>query len=120
MKTALMMLTISALFLGGCTSTGMNGAFRSDGLPKQQYYVGGGFSINFTAPASGTAYIVEENSGKLLMTQTLDKDQLCGVDIDTREEDTHLRLKSIGIDPTNMKLGLYFVPAQVAGEVLEE
>ena len=49
MKATLMMITISAMVLGGCATTGMSGAFDKDGLPKQQYYVGGGVDINYRA-----------------------------------------------------------------------
>jgi len=83
MKATLMMITISALVLGGCATTGMSGAFDKDGLPKQQYYVGGGVSINYRAPGvPGNVYVVEENSRKLLTTESLDKDEVFNFDID--------------------------------------
>ena len=95
MKAILMMITISTLFLGGCATTGMSGAFDKDGLPKQQYYVGGGFSINYRAQGvPGNVYVVEEN--------------------------VHMRLKEVGIDPLNLEFSLYFVPQQQAEEVSDK
>lgn len=112
MKTAPMIIAIMALVLGGCATTGLSGAFDKDGLPKQQYYVGGGFSLNYRAMIPGTVYVVEENTGTLLITESLGTNQVYDADIDPTNEDVHLRLKSTGIDPTNMKLSLYFVPAK--------
>lgn len=121
MKATLMMITISTLVLGGCATTGMSGAFDKDGLPKQQYYVGGGFSINYRAPGvRGNVYVVEENSGKLLVTESLEEHQVYNLDIDPREEDIHMRLKTIGMDPLNLKFSLYFVPQQQAEEVSDK
>lgn len=112
MKTALMIVAILALFLGGCATIGMSGAFRSDGLPEEDYYVGGGFSLNYLAHEHGIVYVVENVSGKILITESLKKGSRYQADINPTEDEVHLRLKSIGIDPTNMKLSLYFVPAK--------
>ncbi len=121
MKALLMMITISALVFGGCATTGMSNAFDKDGLPKQQYYVGGGFSINYRAPGvPGYIYVVEEYSGKLLVTEILDKDQVYELEIDPRVEEDHMRLKTIGMDPLNLEFSLYFVPQQQAEEVSDK
>ena len=121
MKAILMMITISTLFLGGCATTGMSGAFDKDGLPKQQYYVGGGFSINYRAQGvPGNVYVVEENSKKLIATESLDKDQVYSFNFDTSNEDVHMRLKEVGIDPLNLEFSLYFVPQQQAEEVSDK
>jgi hypothetical protein len=118
MKATLMMITISTFVLGGCATTGMSGAFDKDGLPKQQYYVGGGFHINYRAPGvPGNVYVVEENSKKLLVTESLDKDKDFSLDVDPKDEDIHMQLKTIGMDPLNLKFSLYFVPQQQAEEV---
>ena len=113
MKATLMMIGISALVLGGCATTGMSGAFDKDGLPKRQYYVGGGFSINYRAPGvPGTVYVVEVMSKKLIVTESLDIDKVFKLDFDTSDEDVHMALKEMGIDPLNLKFELYFVPQQ--------
>jgi hypothetical protein len=121
MKATLMMITISALVLVGCATTGMSGAFDKDGLPKQQYYVGGGFSINYQAPGvPGTVYVVEVISRKLLVTESLDKDQVYSFNFDPVDDDVHTHLKTMGIDPLNLKFSLYFVPQQQAEEVSDK
>ena len=121
MKVTLMMITISALVFGGCATTGMSSAFDKDGLPKQQYYVGGGVGINYRAPGvPGNIYVVEENSRTLLATESLDELQVYNFNIDPMDDDIHMRLKTIGIDPLNLKFALYFVPQQQAEEVSDK
>ena len=114
MKTTALALAL-ALLLSGCASTGLSGAFDSNGLPKKQYYVGGGYRLNYRAPEMrGTLYLVEAVSSKLILTESLDKLQVFELDIDPRDEDMHMRLKSFGIDPLNAKFEMYFVPGQGA------
>lgn len=121
MKATLMMITISALVMGGCATTGMSGAFDKDGLPKQQYYVGGGVGINYRAPGvPGNVYVVEENTRTLLATESLDKDKVYTFNIDPMDDDVHLGLKAMGMDPLNLKIALYFVPQQQAEEVSDK
>ena len=118
MKTALMMVTILALVLGGCTIVGDSGSFRSDGLPKQQYYVGGGFMIEYEAPSPGTLYVVEKTSVKFIVTKSLDEGEVFELTLDPTDTEG---LEIIGIDPLNVKFCMYFVPAKVtAAEVSEE
>jgi hypothetical protein len=121
MKAILMMITISALVLGGCATTGMSGAFDKDGLPKQQYYVGGGAVMNYRAPGvPGTVYVVEENSRTLIVTESLDKDKVYNLNIDLKDDDVHMGLKAMGMDPLNLKFALYFVPQQQAEELSDK
>ena len=68
----------------------------------------------------GNVYVVEENSKKLIATESLDKDKVFSLDFDTSDEDVHMRLKEMGMDPLNLKFSLYFVPQQQAEEVNEE
>ncbi|MCE5185168.1 MAG: hypothetical protein LLF76_03480 [Planctomycetaceae bacterium] len=113
MKTAVLTITVAAIFIGGCASTGPNAAFHDNGIPKQQYYVGGGYKLTYRAPGvRGTLYIVEAVSQKLILTESLDQLEAFNLDIDPREEDMHMRLKSFGIDPLNAKFELYFVPLE--------
>jgi len=115
-----MVITISALVLAGCATTGMSNAFDKDGLPKQQYYVGGGVSINYRAPGvPGNIYVVEKNSRTLLATETLDKVQVYDFSIDPRDDDVHMALKAIGVDPLNLDFALYFVPQPQAEELTD-
>jgi hypothetical protein len=121
MKAALMMITISALVLGGCATTGMSDAFDKDGLPKQQYYVGGGFSVEYRAQrVPGNVYVVEENSRKLIVTESLDKDQVYSFTFESMDDEVQKNLKAMGMDPLNLKFSLYFVPQQQAEEVSDK
>ena len=121
MKVILMMITISALVLGGCATTGMSSAFDKDGLPKQQYYVGGGAVIYYRAPGvPGTVYVVEENSRTLIATESLDKDKYFRLNFDTSDDDVQKVLKAMGMDPLNLKFSLYFVPQQQAEELSDK
>ncbi|MEN8127877.1 MAG: hypothetical protein ABFR90_08760 [Planctomycetota bacterium] len=110
MKTALMMVTISALFLGGCATTGSSDAFRSDGLPDEKYCVGGGFKMNYVTNTFGHVYLVDLNSKKILETAYVSKGDAYTFAFNPDDDAVHLKLKKMGIDPVNMKLGLYFVP----------
>ena len=117
MKASLFVVMGIALFLGGCVTVGPSGSFRPDGLPKQEYYVGGGFMIDYRATENGTAIVVEEKSGKLVSTKTLTPAQpTFSFDTDPMDEDVIERLKTIGIDPIDMKFNLYFVPDEQSTE----
>ena len=119
MKAALMMVTISALVLGGCTIVGESSAFRSDGLPKQQYYVGTALYFEYQPPCDGQIFVVEEISRKSILTQPVKKDDSFSFSFGDAGEDDIKMLESVGIDLSNMKFGYYFVPAD-ATEVSEE
>ena len=112
MKTALMAMIILALVLGGCVTVGNGGAFRSDGLPKQQYYVGGGLSFNYTPDQAGTLYLVEKNSSTFIVTQSLKANENLKESIDPSDEQILKRLEALGIDTKNMAFSIYFVPAE--------
>lgn len=111
-KAIMMIGILSIVLVAGCGTVSTSSVFDDNGLPRDRYYVGGGFRLDFGAPAKGTAYVVEEISNQLIGTKSLENDERFEVDIDPREEDVHMRLKSIGVDPVNMKLGLYFVPSR--------
>jgi hypothetical protein len=112
MKTALIIMVVLGLFLGGCATVCSSGAFGSDGLPKQEYYVGGGFNLHYQAKMPGTVYVVEEISGKLLITESVGIDHPYELSIDPSDEDHLARLMSMGMNPEDIKLGLYFVPSK--------
>ncbi|MHC4289849.1 MAG: hypothetical protein ACYSO4_02940 [Planctomycetota bacterium] len=117
MKTALMMATVLAMVSGGCVIVGDSGAFRSDGLPKQQYYVGGGFMIEYEAPSPGTLYVVEKTSIKFIVTKSLDEGEVFELSLDPTDT---AGLEKIGIDPLDVKFCMYFVPSEGTEEVSEE
>jgi hypothetical protein len=91
---------------GGCSAFETS-AFRSDGIPKQMYLVGGGWDIEYKAYAPGSVYLVEMHSGKLIETKSLDEGDTYRQSIDPGES----RLKDMGIEPSAAKFQLYFIPA---------
>jgi hypothetical protein len=68
MRTWNVTAVIVGLFLAGCTSPRYSGGPQ---LPANAKTVGGGLSIKWTAPATGTAILTEVDSGKLIKTQSL-------------------------------------------------
>ena len=98
------------LCLAGCSglSTSSAGPFTRNGIPHSRYLVGGGFSIEYIAPANGTAYWVEETTRKILQTKSLnagDKAEFTGSDPDSVKQ-------ALGIDFKDTKFTLYFVPIE--------
>ena len=106
LSTLLLALSLSA---AGCYGGPyFNKAFNSNGIPKHQYLVGGGFVIEYVAPANGTAYWVEETTQKILETKSLssgDKAEFKGGDPEQIKQ-------VLGIDFADIKLTLYFVPVE--------
>ena len=98
------------LCLAGCSalSTSSQGPFTKNGIPHSRYLVGGGYAIEYVAPADGTAYWVEETTQKILQTQSLnagDKFEFTASDTDSVKE-------ALGIDFKDTKFTLYFVPVE--------
>ena len=116
MKASLFLVMGIAVVLGGCITIGSGANFRPDGLPKQEYYVGGGVDISYRATERGTAFVVEENSGKLIKTETVTRNSVFQFHIDPIDEDIHMGMKTLGIDPLNVKFNLYFVPDELEAE----
>jgi hypothetical protein len=100
MKRVIMMILGLALLLGGCRSSG---PFDWRGLPREHYYVGGGYDLDYTAPIAGTLYIVEKRTDKLIGTKSMAKGE--------RHQSTmNLDHKALGIDPDEMRFAFYFIP----------
>lgn len=109
MKATMFAIISAGLLVSGCATTG-GGAFRSDGVPAKEYYVGGGYQVYYSAPVAGTAYLVEESSGKLLVTESLRSGEMFTCDFDPTSEESQSIFKTLGIEPAQAKLSLYFVP----------
>ena len=102
LATLLLALSLSAAGCYGGPS--FNKAFNSNGIPKHQYLVGGGFEIEYVAPANGTAYWVEESTQKILETKSVSSGDKAEFKGDLRQV--------LGIDLKDIKLTLYFVPVE--------
>ena len=96
------------LAMAGCAATHPNFTRRS--VPIKSFLVGGGFMIQYIAPAEGIAYWVEETSQKILETQSMrlgDKAEFDGEPEDLAD--------ALGIPKEKVKLTLYFIPDSAKG-----
>lgn len=98
-----------ALSLAGCVSQSSSSPnFTKNGLPAKQFQVGGGYSIDYVAPADGTVYWVEETTEKILEMRSVaagDKVEFGSEGIEPEEVK-----KALGIELKDAKFTLYFIP----------
>jgi len=109
MKAVWMVLVmcVSLIYVTGCGSISQT-AFGHDGLPKEQYRVGGGLVIEYEAPQDGTFYLVDQKSGTFIATQSIDEGSTFDFSLpDVYYEDQYEDLTQSLVDG---KLVLYFVP----------
>lgn len=107
-------LMMTFLMLAGCR-TGT--ALQADGLPGEEYLVGGGMMIDWEAPATGTAYLVEKLSGKIIETRSLDKGDSYSFSISSGKQAAEFE-KMLGIKFSEARFLLYFLPAGAAAPKL--
>ena len=100
-------LMVVSLFLCGC-STGRS--LQADGLPGEEYLVGGGMMINWEAPAEGTAYLVEKTSGKIVETRSMKRSDTYDFSIASAGQAIEFE-KVFGVKLSEARLLLYFQPA---------
>ena len=98
-------LVLAVLTMVGC---GSGGVLNRDGLPSKKYLVGGGLMIEWEASDSGTVYLVEETTKKILITQSVEykEDVSFSPGSDSQEDFESL----LGIKPADAKLLLFFIP----------
>ena len=101
---------IVLLFAGCRTSPKL----QPDGLPGEQYLVGGGVMIDWEAPADGTAYLVEKTSGKIVETRSLTKGDSFSFSIDSGSQASEFE-RVLGIKFSEARLLLYFQPSSDFG-----
>ena len=114
-KRFLSCLWLAAVMVSGFAGCGvprapLGGVFGEDGIPLDAYRVGGGFQIRYIAPAAGAAYLVERQTGALLGTESLQREQLYEF-IATSEVIEEFR--RVEIDISRSEFVLYFVPASM-------
>jgi hypothetical protein len=117
MRTWQVTTIIAGVLLAGCGTTHVS---RSLELPANARIVGGGLSIDWTAPAQGTAILVEVNSGKIIRTQSLEQGDVFEFDPLLAENTELLNRMFGGPDaadsqalaplPKDTSFVLYFVP----------
>lgn len=119
MKSNCSIVTVACLSvllsLAGCSALSISskGPLTNSGIPHRRYLVGGGFSIEYIAPANGTAYWAEETTDKLLETKSLnsgDRAEFGG------DMDPDLVKQLLGIDIKDAKFTFYFVPIEAPEE----
>ena len=95
------------LMLVGC-ATGPS--LQADGLPDEQYLVGGGVMIDWEAPATGTAYLVEKTSGKIVETRSLAQGDSYTFSVSSGGQAAEFE-KMLGVRFSEARFLLYFQPA---------
>lgn len=108
MKTAVIAITMSALFIVGCASGTQY--FKSNGLPRDHFYIGGGYAIDYTAQTTGTLYIVEKSSNKLVVTKSMSSGERFENSIDLADESVMELSVKLAIKPEKMEFAFYFIP----------
>jgi hypothetical protein len=97
----------AALSVAGCESPER---FRLESLRGKQNLVGGGTKINWQAPEAGTVYLVEQTTGKLMQTQSLERGGVYHFAIESVVDAADME-DLLGIDIDDAEFLLYFEPA---------
>jgi hypothetical protein len=97
------------IVIAGCSTVG---PLQGAALPRDAQIVGGGFRIDWIAPADGTALLYERNSGKIVETESLSEGDSYEFEMDLNDEEvTQTFEKAFGIPVKDARLVLYFKPA---------
>ena len=100
--TRVLCFSLVTLFASGCSTT----RSRLTALPfEQTTVIGGGFGIESAAPGDGTVYLVDTNTGTVVLSRTVKRGET--IDIDDTEFGV---MKELGLDISTMAPVLYFVP----------
>jgi hypothetical protein len=107
-----MLILLTTMLLIGCASFDAvgSGDFNSKGLPNQRYLVGGGLDIQWRTPEAGTAYLVEEKTGKIVMTKTLGTGEEFEFEFSPDSVEPEETEAIFGIEMSELKFSLYFIP----------
>jgi len=104
-------LTLIVWTCGGCRTSP---PLQADGLPGEQYLVGGGMMIDWEAPTAGTAYLVEKTSGKIIETRSVAQGDSYTFSIASGGQAAEFE-KMLGIKFSEARLLLYFQPQSEKG-----
>ncbi|MBP7051534.1 MAG: hypothetical protein KBE65_11010 [Phycisphaerae bacterium] len=100
---------VSLLMIAGCSTTAFSGR---TGVPQGAKAVGGGFAIDWEAPTAGTVYLVEETSGKIIETRSLDEDETFEFEADLSDDEVVQAFEQVtGVEMEKARLVLYFQPS---------
>ncbi len=99
------------LTLAGC---GTSPSLQADGLPGEDYLVGGGVMIDWESPATGTAYLVEKTSGKIVETRSLAQGDSYTFSVSSGGQAAEFE-KMLGVRFSDARFLLYFQPTGTTG-----
>ncbi|MBN1362569.1 MAG: hypothetical protein JW993_18370 [Sedimentisphaerales bacterium] len=102
---------VLALLLGGCSTPP---PLQADGLPDDQYLVGGGLMIDWRAPTAGTAYLVEKTTGKIIETRSMEAGDNFSFSVASEVQADEFE-RILGIKFSEALFWLYFKPGDAAG-----
>jgi len=107
------MVTFGAIIsmLAGCSTPRH---LQADGLPDDQYLVGGGLMIDWKAPADGTVYLVEKTAGKIIETRSMETGESYSFSVASGSQATEFE-RVLGIKFSEARFMLYFQPAGSKG-----
>lgn len=95
------------VLLSGCSTSR---SLQADGLPGEEYLVGGGMMINWEAPADGTAFLVERTTGKIVETRSMKRGDTYDFSVGSAGQALEFE-KIFGVKLSEARLMLYFEPA---------
>jgi hypothetical protein len=105
-------IAVTAALMMGIAGCSALGPLQRADLPRDAQIVGGGFRIDWVAPADGTVLLYERKSGKLVETESLSEGDSYEFEIDLSDEEvTETFKKAFGIPVKDARLVLYFKPA---------
>ncbi|MCX5644479.1 MAG: hypothetical protein NTZ17_07310 [Phycisphaerae bacterium] len=110
-----MSLLGGVLLVGGCQSSGRSAAVR---LPHSPRLVGGGMMIEWRTPERGTVYLIEERTGKIIETRSLEEGEVYSFTATSVVQADELE-QMLGIKFSRAHFQLYFEPAGEEGSAGE-
>ena len=109
------LLCLMMVFAWGCSHSGPDPArdLVRAGENPNDYLVGGGIAIEYRASEPGTAVLLERTSGRIIVTKSLERQELFDVELDPMDADVleAFRQASGGVPLEDADLRLYFFPA---------
>ena len=105
-RIAAIVLFVSGSLLAGCSTPRY---LPADGVPDDQYLVGGGLMIDWKAPSEGTAYLVEKTTGKIIETRSMEAGDSFSFSVSSGSQAAEFE-KALGIKFSDAQFMLYFQP----------
>jgi hypothetical protein len=105
------LLAVATGTLGGCSA---ERSLQPDGLPGEEYLVGGGMMIDWEAPTAGTVYLVEKVTGKIIETRSVKAGDSYSFSVASDKQASEFE-RMLGIKFAEARFLLYFQPDEKAG-----